>query len=90
MNAFTTNIEKVTLENENYRKVLYTGKLQLVVMSLKAGEDIPLEVHNEIDQFIRIEKGSAYVKVGHDEFNLKLHAQQYKQNYQYYHNNFYN
>jgi mannose-6-phosphate isomerase-like protein (cupin superfamily) len=72
MKGYKTNIETDTLENENYRKVLFTGeKMQLVVMSLKPGEDIPLEVHGHIDQFIRVEKGEAYVKIGEDEFNLK-------------------
>jgi mannose-6-phosphate isomerase-like protein (cupin superfamily) len=72
MIGFKTNIEQDTIENENYRKVLFTGeKMQLVVMSLKAGEDIPLEVHNDIDQFLRIEKGQASVKIGEEEFNLK-------------------
>jgi mannose-6-phosphate isomerase-like protein (cupin superfamily) len=71
MSGYTTNIEKDTLENENYRKVLYTGKMQLVVMSLKPGEDIPMEIHPDIDQFIRVEKGSAYVKIGEEEYNLK-------------------
>ena len=72
MKGYTTNIEKDTLENENYRKVLFTGeKMQLVVMSLKPGEDIPLEVHGHIDQFIRVEEGEAYIKIGEDEFNLK-------------------
>lgn len=70
--AFKTNIEQDTLNNENYRQVLFTGeKMQLVVMSLKVGEDIPMEVHHDIDQFIRIEKGQAYVKIGEEEFNLK-------------------
>ncbi|MFH1276164.1 MAG: cupin domain-containing protein [Candidatus Woesearchaeota archaeon] len=70
--AYTTNIEKETLDNENYRKVLFTGtKIQLVVMSLKLGEDIPMEVHHETDQFLRIEAGKAYVKIGDEEFNLK-------------------
>jgi mannose-6-phosphate isomerase-like protein (cupin superfamily) len=72
MNGYSTNIEKDTLENEYYRKVLFTGKkMQLVVMSLKPGEDIPLEVHDDIDQFIRIEEGEALIKVGEEEFNLK-------------------
>lgn len=69
--AYKANIEKETIENENYRKVLFTGKnMQLVVMSLKKGEDIPMEVHPHIDQFIRVEKGNAYVKIGKEEFNL--------------------
>lgn len=72
MNSYKTNIEKETLENEYYRKVLHTGKhMQLVVMSLKVGEDIPLEVHQEIDQFIRIEQGEALVKIDEKEFHLK-------------------
>lgn len=69
--AYSTNIERDTVENENYRKVLYTGKMQLVVMSLKPGEEIPAEVHDDIDQFFRIEQGEAYVKVDGEEFNLK-------------------
>ncbi len=60
MVGFVTNIEKDTLENNNFRKVLYTGKnMQLVVMSLEVGEEIGLETHPEHDQFIRIDEGSA-------------------------------
>ncbi|MBI2063609.1 MAG: cupin domain-containing protein [Candidatus Yanofskybacteria bacterium] len=56
--AYVTNIEKDTLENGNFRKVLYTAKnSQLVLMSLKPKEDIGVEVH-QLDQFIRVEKGS--------------------------------
>lgn len=70
--AFYANIEKETVENTDYRRVLFTGKnMQLVVMSLKQGEDIPSEVHDDIDQFIRVEEGNAYVKVGDEEFSLK-------------------
>ena len=55
--GYVTNIEKDSLENDNFRKVLYTSNYsQLVLMSLLAGEDIGEEVH-ELDQFIRIEKG---------------------------------
>ena len=71
MVGYSTDIEKATLDNSDYRRVLYTGKLQLVVMSLKAGEDIPMEVHEGHDQFIRVEKGSAYVKIGETEYDLK-------------------
>ncbi len=72
MEPYKVNIEKETKENLDYRRVLFTGqKMQLVVMSLKPGEDIPLEVHNNIDQFIRVEIGQAYVKIGDKEFNLK-------------------
>ncbi|MDD2806965.1 MAG: cupin domain-containing protein [Patescibacteria group bacterium] len=58
MNGFIGNIGKVALENLYFRKVLYTAKhCQLVVMSLKPGEDIGLEVH-QLDQFIRVEAGT--------------------------------
>lgn len=57
MKGYITNIEKEALENENFRKVLYTAKnSQLVVMALKPGEDIGEEVH-QLDQFIRCEAG---------------------------------
>lgn len=57
MNGYVANIEALSLENENFRKVLYTDKnSQLVVMSLLAGEEIGEEVH-DVDQFLRVEKG---------------------------------
>lgn len=57
MNGYVVDIEKMTLENKNFRKVLYTTKLsQLVVMSLNPGEDIGEEIHH-LDQFIRCEEG---------------------------------
>ena len=59
MPIYVENIEKDTLENDNFRKVLVTNKFsQLVVMNLKPGENIGMEVHNDVDQFIRIEEGS--------------------------------
>ena len=58
MKGFIQDIEKLTEQNTNFRRVLYTGKgLQLVVMSLAPGEEIGEEVHAERDQFFRIEKG---------------------------------
>lgn len=57
MKGYVVDIEKATKENKNFRKVLYTAKnSQLVVMSLRPGEEIGEEVH-DLDQFIRIEKG---------------------------------
>ena len=57
MKGYVENIEQLTLENDNFRKVLYTAKhSQLVLMSLKPGEDIGAEVH-ELDQFLRVEAG---------------------------------
>ncbi|MEK7649832.1 MAG: cupin domain-containing protein [Patescibacteria group bacterium] len=61
MKGYKTNIEKATLENTDYRRVLYTAHhSQLVLMCLQAGEEIGEEVH-ELDQFIRFEEGSAKV-----------------------------
>lgn len=57
MKGYVVDIEKITLENENFRKVLYTAKnSQLVVMNLKPGEEIGEEVH-KLDQFVRCEIG---------------------------------
>lgn len=61
MKGYVINIEKATKENENFRKVLYTAKnSQLVLMTLKAGEEIGEEVHT-LDQFIRVEEGEGKV-----------------------------
>lgn len=58
MKGFSANIEKDTLENKNFRKILYTSKhSQLVLMNLKPNEEIGMEVHMENDQFFRFEKG---------------------------------
>jgi len=58
MNGYTTNIEQLSLDNDNFRKVIYTDKnSQLVLMSLLPHEDIGEEVH-DVDQFFRVEKGS--------------------------------
>ncbi len=58
MKGYVTNIEKLSLENTNFRKVLYTDKnSQLVLMSLLVGEEIGEEVH-DVDQFLRVEKGT--------------------------------
>ena len=58
MNGFVADIEKLTEENQNYRQVLYTGHhLQLVLMALQPGEEIGEEVHDDRDQFFRIEAG---------------------------------
>ncbi len=58
MTGYVTNIETKSLENEYFREVLFTGPLsQLVVMSLQPGEDIGLETHHGVDQFIRVEAG---------------------------------
>ena len=72
MKGFNSNIEKDTLENENFRKVLYTSKhLQLVLMTLKVGEDIGAEVHIGNDQFFRFESGSGKCVIDGNEYKVK-------------------
>tara|TARA_B100000378_G_C18008274_1_gene399698 strand:- start:71 stop:460 length:390 start_codon:yes stop_codon:yes gene_type:complete len=67
MTGYIANIEQETLENDNFRKVLFTGNYsQLVVMSVKPGEEIGSEVHG-LDQFIRIEQGHAKVVLDGEE-----------------------
>ncbi len=62
MDGYKTNIEEKTLQNEYFRQVLFTAKnLQLVVMSLLPGEEIGIEVHNDVDQFFRVEEGEGEV-----------------------------
>ena len=62
---FVINIEKATEENNTFRTALWTGKyLQLTLMSVDVNDDIGLEVHNDLDQFIRVEKGKAFVMMG--------------------------
>jgi len=62
MNGYLANIEQITLKNTNFRQVLFTGQhCQLVVMTLKPGEEIGLETHASVDQFFRIEQGQARV-----------------------------
>ena len=70
MKGYVINIEKTTQENENFRKVLYTAKnSQLVVMDLKAQEEIGTEVHG-LDQFIRIESGNGKAVLNGIEYEL--------------------
>ena len=72
MKGFNANIEKETLENKNFRKVLYTAKhSQLVLMSLRPKEEIGLEVHEENDQFFRFEKGEGKCIIDGNEYELK-------------------
>jgi mannose-6-phosphate isomerase-like protein (cupin superfamily) len=64
MKGFKSNIEKDTLGNSSFRRVLYTGKhSQLVLMSLKPSEEIGEEVHKTVDQFFRFEKGEGIVTI---------------------------
>ncbi len=71
MKGFVSNIEKDTLENNNFRKVLYTGKhSQLVLMCLQPNEDIGMEVHPDNDQFFRFEKGQGKCFIDGNEYDI--------------------
>lgn len=62
MQGFVDNIEALTEQNDDFRRVLYTGhNLQLVVMALQPGDEIGMEVHDDRDQFFRIEEGKGQV-----------------------------
>ncbi len=72
MKGFVNNIEESTIENTDFRKVLYTGKhSQLVLMSLKPGEDIGMEVHPDNDQFFRFEAGEGKVIIDGNEYEVR-------------------
>lgn len=71
MKGFRGNIEKDTLGNKKFRKVLYTGKhSQLVLMSLRPKEDIGMETHAENDQFFRFEAGQGKVIIDGNEYEV--------------------
>jgi len=71
MKGFRSNIEKDTLENENFRKALYTGKhSQLVLMSLKPNKEIGMEIHADSDQFFRFEKGQGKCVIDGNEYSV--------------------
>ena len=69
--GYADNIEQSTLDNKNFREVLYTGKMQLVLMSLQPGEDIGWEVHDDHDQFFRLEEGTAKVTIDEEVHEVK-------------------
>lgn len=70
--AYIRNIEEESLQNDAFRKVLYTDpRLQLVLMSLKPGEEIGMEVHDKEDQFIRVEAGEGVAIIGEAEHHLQ-------------------
>lgn len=71
MNGFSTNIEQDTIDNNDFRRVLYTGKnTQLVLMSLVPSGEIGMEVHTENDQFFRFEAGTGKVIIDDNEYEV--------------------
>ena len=72
MKGFVADIEELTEENTDFRRVLYTGNhLQLVLMAIEPGEDIGEEVHEDRDQFFRIEKGEGEVLIDGNRSKVK-------------------
>lgn len=75
---FVVNIQEATTQNNNYRTALWTGcHLQLTLMSIEVGDHIGLEVHPNLDQFIRIEEGQGLVKMGDRKDNLYFQEKVY-------------
>ena len=72
MDGWVGNIEKETLANSTFRTVVFTGEhTQLTVMRLGPGEDIGLEVHASLDQFLRVESGAGRLQMGRSENELE-------------------
>lgn len=70
-NPFVINIHEAAVRNDNYRTALWTGAhLQLTLMSIDVESDIGLEMHPDVDQFIRIEQGEGFVVMGDSPHNL--------------------
>ncbi|WP_209703352.1 cupin domain-containing protein [Clostridium algifaecis] len=75
---FVVNIDKATKQNNNFRTALWTGKhLQVTLMSINVGDDIGLEIHPNVDQFIRVEEGQGLVKMGKDKYKLGFQKKVY-------------
>lgn len=71
MKGYKTNIEELVAKNSFFRQILYTGKhSQLVVMALKPGEEIGMEVHEDTDQFFRFESGVGKAVIDGNEYDL--------------------
>jgi mannose-6-phosphate isomerase-like protein (cupin superfamily) len=72
---FVVNMEEVTTQNNNFRTALWTGEyLQLTLMSIPVGESIGLEIHPDLDQFVRIEEGQGVVMMGNRKDNLDFQS----------------
>ena len=75
---FVMHINEVTKQNNNFRTALWTGNhLQVTLMSINVGESIGLEMHPDVDQFIRIEQGYGLVQMGNNKNNLNFERKVY-------------
>lgn len=72
---YVIDIQEATVENDTFRTALWTGSnMQLTVMSIQPGDDIGLEVHDDHDQFLRVEEGVGFVQMGPSENELDFEA----------------
>ncbi|WP_252502491.1 cupin domain-containing protein [Sporosarcina sp. Marseille-Q4943] len=77
-NPFVVNINEATKQNSTFRTALWTGKhLQVTLMSIDVGEDIGLEMHPDVDQFLRVEQGQGIVRMGKSKDNLNFERSVY-------------
>jgi mannose-6-phosphate isomerase-like protein (cupin superfamily) len=77
-NPFVVNINEATKQNDTFRTALWTGEhLQVTLMSIDVGEDIGLEMHPDVDQFLRIEQGQGMVRMGKNKNNLNFERNVY-------------
>ncbi|WP_188206479.1 cupin domain-containing protein [Alkalibacillus aidingensis] len=75
-NPYVVDIAGITKQNNTFRTALWTGEyLQLTLMSIDVGEDIGLELHPDLDQFLRVEQGHGLVQMGDSEHNLDFQAE---------------
>lgn len=75
---YVVNIDEATKQNNNFRTALWTGRyLQLTLMSINIGEDIGLEIHPNLDQFIRIEEGQGLVQMGDSKDRMNFQSNVY-------------
>jgi len=75
---FVVNIEEITKQNDYFRLALWTGEyLQLTLMTIKPGDEIGLEIHPDVDQFIRIEQGQGITMIGDRRNQLDFKAKVY-------------
>lgn len=71
-NPYVMNIEELTVQNDNFRTASWTGKyMQMTLMAIQPGDDIGLEVHEDHDQFLRIEQGTAKVEMGPSQTDMQ-------------------
>ncbi|MCL2387213.1 MAG: cupin domain-containing protein [Defluviitaleaceae bacterium] len=76
---FVVNIESATLDNNQYRQALWTGRnLQLTLMTIPPGSDIGLEMHHDTDQFLRLEEGQGLVQMGDSQKHLNYRQTVFK------------